>query len=142
MLFRSKVLTEKPQSIRMSRPNVPERVDAAVMRALEKLAADRFGTAHEFAEALQGKGAPAVSATAAIRGSARGRFAPRELVAWAGVVVLAAVFAWSRMSVRTQAEWPVVRTLVDLPAGTHIDPSITGSTIAVSPDGGVIAYNA
>src|SRR5690349_20198585 len=38
----AKVLTEKAPSARASRPSVPPHVDAAIARALEKLAADRF----------------------------------------------------------------------------------------------------
>ncbi len=41
--------------VRVARPSVPVGVDAAVHRALAKLPADRFATAHQFAEAL---GAP------------------------------------------------------------------------------------
>ncbi|NUQ12695.1 MAG: serine/threonine protein kinase, partial [Gemmatimonadaceae bacterium] len=61
----AKVLTERPASVRLSRPSVPAHVDAAVGKALEKLAADRFNTAREFAEALEGRGAPPVTASAA-----------------------------------------------------------------------------
>src|SRR5687768_4470666 len=53
----AKVLTEKPGSVRARRPNVPPHVDAAIGCALEKLAADRFATAKEFADALEGRGA-------------------------------------------------------------------------------------
>src|SRR5215467_11551292 len=48
----AKVLTEKPASIRRARERVPEPVEAAVFSALEKLPADRFGSAGEFAQAL------------------------------------------------------------------------------------------
>ncbi len=48
----AKLLTEKPQSLRVIRDPVPPHVDAAVMKALAKLPADRFATATEFAEAL------------------------------------------------------------------------------------------
>ncbi len=37
----ARVLTEKPRSIRTTRPSVPEHVEATVDRALEKLPADR-----------------------------------------------------------------------------------------------------
>lgn len=50
----ARVLTEKPRSIRSSRPSVPPHVEAAVERALEKLPADRWSRAKEFAEALSG----------------------------------------------------------------------------------------
>lgn len=51
----ARMLTEKPRPIRTTRSVVPEYVEAAVQRALEKLPADRFSTAREFAEALQGR---------------------------------------------------------------------------------------
>jgi serine/threonine-protein kinase len=48
----AKVMTEKPASIRRARERVSEQVEAAVFAALEKLPADRFGSAGEFAQAL------------------------------------------------------------------------------------------
>src|SRR5206468_1615020 len=51
----ARMLMEKPRSIRSIRPTVPEHVEAAVMRALEQLPADRFSSAKEFAEALLGR---------------------------------------------------------------------------------------
>src|SRR5687767_12644586 len=50
----ARVLTDQPRGIRLSRPTVPEQVEAAVERALEKLPADRWATAKEFCEALTG----------------------------------------------------------------------------------------
>jgi serine/threonine-protein kinase len=50
----ARVLTERPRSIRASRPSVPSHVEATVERALEKLPADRWATAKEFSEALTG----------------------------------------------------------------------------------------
>jgi serine/threonine protein kinase len=51
----ARLLTEQPRSVRAMRPQVPEHVEAALERALEKLPADRWATAREFAEALQGR---------------------------------------------------------------------------------------
>src|SRR5690242_5886993 len=59
----AKVLTDRPRSVRTSRASVPAHVSAAVERALEKLPADRFATAHELSEALRGK-LPVMSAAA------------------------------------------------------------------------------
>ncbi|HLF23987.1 MAG TPA: serine/threonine-protein kinase, partial [Burkholderiales bacterium] len=67
----SRLLTETPRSMRMTRPNVPEHVDAAVMRALEKLPADRFANAQDFADALTGKAAFAPSTAASRAAAAR-----------------------------------------------------------------------
>jgi eukaryotic-like serine/threonine-protein kinase len=51
----ARMLTEKPRPMRVGRPAIPEHVEAAVEHALEKLPADRFLVAHQFAEALQGR---------------------------------------------------------------------------------------
>src|SRR3954462_12912116 len=51
----ARVLTEKPRSPRIARPSVPEYVDYAIERALEKLPADRWETAGQFCDALSGK---------------------------------------------------------------------------------------
>jgi serine/threonine-protein kinase len=48
----AKVMTEKPAAIIPRRDRVPVQVEDAVLRALEKLPADRFATAAEFAAAL------------------------------------------------------------------------------------------
>ena len=47
-----KIITGKPVSAREERSAVPVNVDAAIMKALEKLPADRFASAQEFARAL------------------------------------------------------------------------------------------
>ena len=52
----ARVLTEKPRSMRSIRPAIPEYVELAVQHALEKLPADRFANAREFAEAMSGRG--------------------------------------------------------------------------------------
>ena len=53
----ARLLTEKPRAVRVTRPNVPAHVEAAVERALEKLPADRFASARELADALTGRAA-------------------------------------------------------------------------------------
>jgi serine/threonine-protein kinase len=51
-----KRLTEPAPSARAVRPNVPEAVDAAIRKALSPVAADRFGTVAQFAQALDTAG--------------------------------------------------------------------------------------
>ncbi len=48
----AKVVTERVRPIRPARPSVPPGLETAVLRALEKIPADRFGSAAEFAEHL------------------------------------------------------------------------------------------
>jgi len=51
-----RIVTEEAQPVTRARKSVPPHVAAAVAQSLEKLPADRFASAHEFAEALQGRG--------------------------------------------------------------------------------------
>ena len=51
----AKVLTETPPPLRPKRPTVPPAVEHAVLTALQKLPADRFGSAKDFADALAGE---------------------------------------------------------------------------------------
>ncbi len=139
----AKLLTEKPASVHSRRPSVPPNVDAAIGRALEKLAADRFATAKEFADALEGKGAVMTSTSyqpeaVAARASRVPRI--RELAAWSLVALLGAGLLWKQLRPAEQIEAPVVRVNLDPPPGAHINDVITGTTIAVSPKGDMIAF--
>lgn len=67
----AKVLTDRPRSVRLSRPGVPLHVEAAIERALEKIPADRFSTADRFAEALEGRGETIQRAAAHLAPAAR-----------------------------------------------------------------------
>jgi serine/threonine protein kinase/TolB-like protein/Tfp pilus assembly protein PilF len=63
----AKRLMDPVPSVRRVRPNVPEGVDEAIRRALAPVAADRFGSAGDFARALQAAGTattPSAAATA------------------------------------------------------------------------------
>jgi serine/threonine protein kinase len=139
----AKLLTERPASIRSSRPSVPAHVDAAVGRALEKLPADRFSTAKEFSEALEGRGAEVLSTSyqptpAAGSPSRTSRF--REIAAWSLVAALVGFVAWQSMRSRDKIDAPVIRANFDLPPNVRINDVITGTTIAVSPKGDMVAF--
>ena len=133
----AKLMTEEPRPLTVLRRSVPPHVDAAVRHALEKLPADRFATAREFADALQAKG----GAWRVPIGATRPR--PGVLVAASlGVAALCAVgaiIAWSKLA-RIEAPQPI-RFKLDIPEGQQIVSS-PGSSIAISPDGRVIAYTA
>ncbi len=58
----AKVMTSEPADLTEQRRSVPPAVDDAVLTALQKLPADRFATAAEFAAALGGSGASRVRA--------------------------------------------------------------------------------
>jgi eukaryotic-like serine/threonine-protein kinase len=59
----ARVVTESPRPLLPQRHTIPAHVEAAVLTALEKLPADRFATAAQFAEALTRPGATKPVAT-------------------------------------------------------------------------------
>ncbi len=66
----ARVVTEQPRSLTSQRHTIPPQVEAAVLQALEKLPADRFATAAEFAAALANPGF-ATRATTSMPGGPR-----------------------------------------------------------------------
>jgi Tol biopolymer transport system component len=140
------VLTESPRPILPQRHTIPPHVEAAVMTALEKLPADRFGTAAEFAEALAGRGtAPTVRtvATGAMTGAAPGgktRLDPVKIGLVGTAVVAAALAAWGWLRPAPAPE--VNRFSLYIPPEQAMAPvSQSGNRIAISPDGKRIVYS-
>ena len=95
----AKVLTEQPPPLRPKRPTVPPAAEAAILTALQKLPADRWGTAREFSDALTGAGSRSGSAPtvpmAAARAPAGSRRAPLLWAGWMLAGITAAVAAWA-----------------------------------------------
>jgi eukaryotic-like serine/threonine-protein kinase len=131
----AKVLAEKPVSIRTYRPLVAAEIDAAVLQALEKLPADRFATAEQFAAGLTGE-------RVVRRPGARTAVEPRIrrwLAAAAGLAAVAVGAAWWAKSPIDVAPAPVLR--LELPVPDSIGyQSPTGVAIAVSRDGRRLAF--
>jgi Tol biopolymer transport system component len=117
-------MTETPRSVHATRPSVPPAMDAAILRALAKVPADRFASCGAFAQAL--------TATASPRSPA-GRLTP---ILWgAAALAAAAVVTTLLLRTRTAAPLPGIgRTIqVTRDPGLEIDP-------ALSPDGTILAY--
>jgi len=130
----ARVMTEEPRSLTLQRRTVPPHVEAAVQCALQKLPADRFGTAAQFAEAL-GRPDFAVPATraalaAALPVSTRQR--ARRLVPWVLLAVTAAAGAVGTFRPRPRDIPPVIAYTIELTAQIT---DLGGSPIALSPDG-------
>ena len=143
----ARVLTERPRSARASRPSVPEHVDAAIDRALEKLPADRWIDARAFADALHSAATivrPTVaSASTATHGRRWISFATFAVVSL--VLCAASVFATLRLTrSNTRSEARVVRYVPQLPQGSELGAPVSGTTTAFSfsPDGKFIVYSA
>ena len=143
----ARVVTESPRSLITQRHTIPRNIEAAVMTALEKLPADRFATAAEFAEALRDKGystGAGTAAVAAVAGGAAGagpagRRAGVVTIAALGVAVIAtaaALWGW----LRPRPAPAVQRYSVLLRPNEGLRPSGIAGNLAISPDGNRIAY--
>ena len=114
----ARALTEDPRPLSTLRRSVPPHVDGAILRALEKLPADRFGTAKEFGDAL-------VSGETSFY-RPRDTHGRRRIVSYAAlacVVGLAAVAAWF-----AGRRFGSARGLVTPPSRLAIVPPHLGAT--------------
>jgi Tol biopolymer transport system component/tRNA A-37 threonylcarbamoyl transferase component Bud32 len=135
----AKVLTERPPSVRSTRPAVPEYVADAIECALEKLPADRFATAQEFANALHRRSGVMAARTRTVHAS------PRSAGRWVAVstavsvaAVAVAAWSWSHRNARVAAtdDLPILSTILP-PQGEQFGAGSRG--FSVSPDGRSIA---
>ena len=137
----ARVLTEEPRPIGPQRKSVPPEVESAILTALEKLPADRFGSAADFASSIAGETAAPRRATgvraAASASPGRQKFLLPGLAA--ALVAAAALAIWGWMRSSPVAVPPVTRYLVDLPGGGEAG---YGSRIAISPDGSKLVFMA
>jgi serine/threonine-protein kinase len=134
----ARVVTETPRSLTAQRHTIPPQVEGAVLTALEKLPADRFATAAEFAAALADtRFTPrGTTSVASVRGPAERR-SRLALAGW-GVAVLAVVAAlWGWM--KPVPVRPVLRYAMALPQGQELSNS-RGTRIDISPDGSRLVY--
>jgi serine/threonine protein kinase len=134
----ARVMTESPRPVTGQRRSVPANVNAAVLRALEKLPADRFHSPAEFSAAL-------VSTTYESAGTGQLTSAPNNsktltaVLPWgiAAIAVVAAIVFALRGQRNTGNETPMHLSL-DLPTGASI-PAGTIESIGISNDGSYVA---
>jgi serine/threonine-protein kinase len=136
----AKVVTEEPRALQPKRHTIPNNVEAATLTALEKLPADRFASAAEFAAALGEASYGTARITAAMAAAARTgvqrgrqRHLPILLAALGGLALGAALLTVLRSS--TPA--PVTRYGLSLPPEEEPIPELRA---VPSPDGSQIAY--
>jgi serine/threonine-protein kinase len=132
----ARVLTEKPRGVRASRPNVSVHIEQAIEQALEKLPADRWETAQQFADALQSAratrhtGADATTERRSLTGWVARRGAPWAL---AGLGVAAAV----TLAVRPRYA-PASAVKFTMPFDPPVEEA--GTALAISRDGRTVVY--
>ncbi|MEO8227125.1 MAG: protein kinase [Gemmatimonadota bacterium] len=141
----ARMMTEAPRSLVTQRRTVPPQIEAAVLTALEKLPADRFASAREFADALRGKGGTlAMTAARDVRENAGGGapIARNPLVLALTAALLAAIgvaaVQWRAAHRERAAE--VVRFSVPFPTGMLTTNAALGTNMALAPDGRTLAY--
>jgi serine/threonine-protein kinase len=135
----AQVVTEAPRPLRPKRHTIPPHVEQAVLTALEKLPADRWGSAQDFADAL-GDARPAqLAGLAHTRATALASRAPTAALGLA-IAALGALAAWGWLRPRPAAAVPpIYRFNVMLPMNAAWVGDIL-SLPALSPDGTLLAY--
>jgi Tol biopolymer transport system component len=139
-----KIIAEPVALVTTLRKSVPPHVAATLAKALEKLPADRFASAREFADALEGRGVTdaMMAAMGGTGHQAWSRPVWRHPLVLCLMVALAAAIGLAAVQRRGgQADsGDVVRFTLQLPfLSTGLNQ---GTNIAVSPDGSTIAWAA
>jgi serine/threonine-protein kinase len=140
----ARVMTEEPRGLTGQRKSIPPGVEAAVFKALEKLPADRFATAADFAAALAAPAPTATARTPAARILADRPTVRLSVLALAALaLLLAALAAWGWLRPRAEAEVSRQRVVLWRHAlENFLSPGIerhaTQATIA--PDGSSIVF--
>jgi Tol biopolymer transport system component/tRNA A-37 threonylcarbamoyl transferase component Bud32 len=129
----ARVVTETPRPMIPQRQTIPPYIEAAVLTALQKLPADRFKTAAEFAEALADRGYTSAATAMLPAAQARRRLAglALPLAVIATIATVAALWGW----LRPEPPRPVTRYGIDFPKGQ----TPTGAMM-LSPDGSSLVY--
>jgi serine/threonine-protein kinase len=136
----AKVLSAEPQPVSRVRHSVPSNVDAAVMCALAKIPADRFGSGAEYVGALTNPEFAIPSSAGVQATGSRGAKVWQRLaiVAFAVAGLLAVTTILGLLRPITPAE--VSRWAVNLPPDQQLAVSHFDHPLAISPDGRQIAF--
>ncbi len=139
--------TDAVPDLRPVRETVPEVVEHIVKKSLAKVAADRYTSADQFAEALQSAITPTatlvrtpVEAAKALSRPRRTRGAFGWRAATVVLTVMLVMVLWApwrsdRLRPLTLAAFPIA-----VPAGLMLDQSGFGSPVAISRDGSKLAF--
>ena len=130
----ARVMSEEPRSITRQRKAIPPGVEDAVLRALEKLPADRFSSAREFGAALDARTMATTRATRVQPTALGGRRTIGIVSAIALAAIGVALWGW----LRPQPPGEVVRYRIPLDSVRSVR-NWTGE-LAISPDGSVLVH--
>jgi serine/threonine-protein kinase len=145
-----KIVTDDARPVTELRKSVPPQAAAALAKALERVPADRFASAHDFAEALQGRGAPLTGvATVALRATRGQR---HETVSWrarlrdpllVGTALFAAAAVAAAAALARRPAAPAALPIRFVLAASDSTRPIERFPwpAAISPDGGTLVYS-
>ncbi len=153
------VMTEEPRRVTLRRKTVPAQVEAAVHKALEKLPADRFASAQDFAQALADPGfrhGALAGAVPGVRRSPWNRLTIAMTTLSAGLVLTLAVTVSSQLLDRptpvlrftepiAQDDDVILGGLMQIRVGFSPGPGYgrpSSTSLAISPDGDLLVYSA
>ncbi len=139
----ARVLTEEPRSLTLQRRTIPPHVEAAVLKALAKLPADRFQRASEFAEALvtPGFGATSGRQVGAPEFGPAGPPArrPALIAALAAFGIIAtALAAWGWLRARGAETQPTTLQYISLGDSARLVTDYPA--MSLSPDGSMLVF--
>ena len=135
----ARLMTEEPRPLATIRRQIPAHVAMAVSRALEKTPADRFASAHEFAEALNNPALMASTRSMATAGGWDRWRRPLTYGVGAVIALLLATAIWGWMRPETSRQ--VLRYGLTFDSTEAITPGAAFVTrFAISPDGSRFAY--
>ena len=126
------IIQGKPISATEARGTVPPNVDAAIRKALEKLPADRFTTAGDFAKALVDSGFRHGHEVGAGVTVDRAAWSPPQLAVAGLAVLFGIVAAWALL--RPEPPQPVSRQVLSTEGWAGLEAQI-GRQVAIAPDG-------
>jgi len=129
----ARVVTETPRPMIPQRQTIPPHIEAAVLTSLQKLPADRFRTAAEFAEALANRGYTSAATAPLPAHVGAARRSPLLLAGWTVAALAAAAALWGWL--RPEPPRPVTRYGLGFPEGQ----APTGA-LQLSPDGSHLVY--
>jgi serine/threonine-protein kinase len=139
----ARMLTEQPRGLQVQRQTVPPHVEAATLKALQRLPADRFASASQFADALGDVGftAPGLK-TIEVTATRSRRDWPWIVPVAAAAVLTAVITSLAWLALQPEPPPPaVVRFSVPVLAAQGL-PNVSRSVLAVSPDGQELVFAA
>jgi eukaryotic-like serine/threonine-protein kinase len=142
----ARVMTEDPRALTGQRKTIPPGVEAAVLTALQKLPADRFATAADFAAALADRqftaaGKHSTTRATASQGTAVWRRGTYTLLALSAALLVVALLGWLRPAPKADTSRQRV-TLWQHSLGRNLAPGSEreATQAAIAPDGSSIVF--